>query len=150
MKYLNNAKVAYASGHFDSSIEPPSIMDNIMKKRYGKIQNMNSLAPKSLFQCRQMEQRIYPSWVVEKSQILTKDTQLYSLSYSDQKRDRQVDIAKLQQMNGQFPYETLNGNLLMQEEFYKSQNTTETEKDEQKVAQFVKILASYSKSGAKM
>ena len=150
MKYLNNAKVAYQSGHFDSSIETPTIMDNVIKKRFAKIQHMNSLAPKSLFQSRQMEQRIYPSWQIEKSQILTKDAELFPLSYPVEKRDRQVDIAKLQQLNGQFPYETLNGNLLMQEEFYKSQNTTETEKDEQKVAQFVKILASYSKSGAKM
>jgi len=142
MRYLDNSlKVAYKSGHMQPNETTPTIMDNIMIKRRSKLGYLKSLATPSMFQERMKEQRIYPSWMVNDSRVKTKQEPAYSLSVSPETVQTKLEIAKLQQMNAQFPYADLNGNLIMQNEYFQTLDQEVQEKDEEKLEVLSKILS---------
>jgi len=142
MRYLDNKlKVAYKSGQMESTQPPPTIMDNIMTKRRAKLGYENSLATPSMFQERMKEQRIYPSWMVHNSKQRTNQEPKFSSSISPETIQTKLEIAKLQQMNAQFPYSDLNGNLIMQDEYFQTLDQEVQEKDTEKLEVLSKILS---------
>ena len=143
MRYLDNkVTVGYKSGHMQPTQPPPTIMDNIMTKRGSKLGYQNSLATPSMFQERLKEQRIYPSWMVHNSKQRTNQEPVYSSSVSPETIQTKLQIAKLQQMNSQFPYSDLNGNLIMENEYFQTLDQEVQEKDTEKLEVLSKILSS--------
>lgn len=146
MKYLDNSlKVAYKSGHMQPNETTPTIMDNIMTKRQAKLGFEKSLAAPSMFQEKRLkEQRIYPSWMVHNSKQRTNQEPVYSSSVSPETIQTKLQIANLQQMNAQFPYSDLNGNLIMQNEYFQTLDQEVQEKDTEKLEVLSKILSGIS------
>ena len=142
MKYLDNSlKVAYQNGHMQPTQPPPTIMQNVMLKRQAKLGYEKSLATPSMFQERMKEQRIYPSWMVNASRVKTKQEPAYSLSVSPETVQTKLEIAKLKQLNSLFPYSDLNGNLIMQNEYFQTMDQEVQEKEEEKLEVLSKILS---------
>jgi len=144
MRYLDNSlKVAYKSGHMESTQPPPTILQNIMIKRQAKLGYEKSLAAPSMFQEKRLkEQRIYPSWMVHNSKQRTNQEPVYSESVLPETIQTKLQIAKLQQMNSIFPYSDLNGNLIMQNEYFQTMDQEVQEKDTEKLEVLSKILSS--------
>ena len=142
MRYLDRKiSVAYSSGQMQPTQAPPTILDNIMTKRRAKLGYEKSLSAPSMFQERMKGQRIYPSWVVNNSKKRTNQEPKYSLSISDERVQNKLDIAKLKQLNSQYPYADLNGNLLMQNEYFQNLDQEVEEKNTEKLDVLSKILS---------